>query len=166
MARLTEALGQSLRALPGVQAVGETSTLPLSPIGTEFRAFTIENGPTDVGPAEIAPPGLPPPPPPPLPPGGAPAIVPRFFQAVHAKVGPGFFNSMGIPLVAGRDFTTADRAGTLPVTIVNRAFAEQVLSRHRSHRATHSPVARDSLDNRGRYRRQHPAIRPRRRLSL
>ena len=125
VARLTEALGQSLRALPGVQAVGETSTLPLSPIGTEFRAFTIENGPTDVGPAEIAPPGLPPPPPPPLPPGGAPAIVPRFFQAVHAKVGPGFFNAMGIPLVAGRAFTTADRAGTLPVTIVNRAFADR-----------------------------------------
>ena len=44
---------------------------------------------------------------------------------MHAKVGPGFFNSMGIPLVAGRDFTTADRAGTLPVTIVNRAFADR-----------------------------------------
>ena len=125
VARLTSTLGDALRAVPGVRAVGETSNLPLGPIGMEFRAFAIENGPPDVGPPEIAPPGLPPPPPPPLPPGGAPVGMPRFFQAVHIKVGPGFFDAMGIPLVAGRDFATTDRQGTLPVTIVNRAFAER-----------------------------------------
>jgi putative ABC transport system permease protein len=124
-ARLTDALGQGLRALPAVRAVGETSNLPLGPIGMEFRAFAVENGPADVGPAELAPPGLPPPPPPPLPPGGAAVSVLRFFQAVHVKVGPGFFDAMGIPLVAGRDFTTRDRESTLPVTIVNRAFADR-----------------------------------------
>lgn len=125
VARVIGTLGEALRALPGVRAVGETSNLPLGPLGMEFRAFTVENGPRDVGPAEVAPPGLPPPPPPPLPPGGVPAAMPRFFQAVHAKVGPGFFDAMGIPLVAGRDFTTTDREGTLPVTIVNRAFADR-----------------------------------------
>jgi hypothetical protein len=125
VARLIGALGEALRAAPGVRAVGETSNLPLGPIGMEFRAFTIENGPRDVGPPEIAPPGLPPPPPPPLPPGGTPVSMPRFFQAVHVKVGPGFFATMGIPLAAGREFTTADREGTLPVTIVNRAFADR-----------------------------------------
>jgi hypothetical protein len=49
----------------------------------------------------------------------------RFFQAVHVKVGPGFFEAMGIPFVAGRDFTTGDRQGTQPVTIVNRTFADR-----------------------------------------
>jgi putative ABC transport system permease protein len=125
VARLIGALGEALRAVPGVRAVGETSNLPLGPIGMEFRAFTVENGPRDVGPPEVAPPGLPPPPPPPLPPGGAPTSMARFFQAVHVKVGPGFFDAMGIPLVVGRDFTTTDREGALPVTIVNRAFAER-----------------------------------------
>ena len=125
VARLIGGLGEALRAVPGVRAVGETSNLPLGPLGMEFRAFTVENGPRDVGPPEVAPPGLPPPPPPPLPPGGAPVDLPRFFQAVHVKVGPGFFGAMGIPLVGGRDFTTTDREATLPVTIVNRAFAER-----------------------------------------
>ena len=125
VARLTDALGQGLRALPGVQSVGETSNLPLGSVGMEFRAFAVENGPTEVGPAEVAPPGLPPPPPPPLPPGGAPVTPLRFFQAVHVKVGSGFFDAMQIPLVAGRDFTTGDRQGAPPVAIVNRAFANR-----------------------------------------
>ena len=126
VARLADALGQRLRALPGVQAVGHTSNLPLSPTGLEIRAFAIENGPTDVGAPEIAPPGLPPPPPPPLPSGGAPpATAFRFFQAVHVKVGPGLFAAMGVPILAGRDVTSADREGSQPVVVINRAFADR-----------------------------------------
>jgi putative ABC transport system permease protein len=37
-------------------------------------------------------------------------------------VGPGFFATMGIPLVAGRDFTEADGPGTPLVAVVNETF--------------------------------------------
>jgi putative ABC transport system permease protein len=39
-------------------------------------------------------------------------------------VSDGFFRTMDIPLVQGRDFNTGDRAETLPVAIVNRRFAD------------------------------------------
>jgi predicted permease len=38
-------------------------------------------------------------------------------------VGPGFFSTMGIPLLAGRDFTDADRLGAPKVAVVNEEFA-------------------------------------------
>ena len=37
-------------------------------------------------------------------------------------VSPGYFSTMGIPLLRGREFTPADRAGAPPVAIVNDAF--------------------------------------------
>jgi len=40
-----------------------------------------------------------------------------------ARVSPGYFATMKIPLRSGRDFTDADRAESLPVVIVNEAFA-------------------------------------------
>lgn len=40
-------------------------------------------------------------------------------------VGPGFFKTLGIELLRGRDFTTADRAGTQTVAIVNQAMVER-----------------------------------------
>jgi putative ABC transport system permease protein len=54
-------------------------------------------------------------------------VVP-YYQAVHAKVGPGFFGAMGVPLLAGREFTAGDREGTPLVTMVNRAFADRYLA--------------------------------------
>ncbi|HTP33066.1 MAG TPA: ABC transporter permease [Candidatus Acidoferrales bacterium] len=38
-------------------------------------------------------------------------------------VGPGYFRTMGIPLLAGREFTTRDRAGAPLVAVVNDTFA-------------------------------------------
>ena len=40
-------------------------------------------------------------------------------------VTPGYFATLELPLLAGRDFTTADRPDSQPVTIVNRTFAEK-----------------------------------------
>ncbi|MGH8195850.1 MAG: ABC transporter permease [Woeseiaceae bacterium] len=41
------------------------------------------------------------------------------------KVSPGFFRTLGIPLLAGRDFTRADGINAPPVAIVNERFAEK-----------------------------------------
>jgi predicted permease len=40
-------------------------------------------------------------------------------------VGPGYFRTLGIPLLAGREFVLADRAGAPKVAIVNEAFARK-----------------------------------------
>ncbi len=40
-------------------------------------------------------------------------------------VGPEYFKTLGIPLIAGREFLPSDREGTRQVAIVNEAFAEK-----------------------------------------
>ncbi len=39
-------------------------------------------------------------------------------------VAPRYFSVVGVPLLAGRDFTAADRQGASPVTVINAALAE------------------------------------------
>ncbi|HET6630159.1 MAG TPA: ABC transporter permease [Woeseiaceae bacterium] len=46
-------------------------------------------------------------------------------QARYNAVGPGFFRTLQIPLLSGRDFTDADTAGRPRVAIVNETFAEK-----------------------------------------
>jgi predicted permease len=48
------------------------------------------------------------------------------IQTDFASVTPGYFQTMEIPLAAGRDFSPADRPGATPVAIVNQAIAERV----------------------------------------
>jgi len=47
----------------------------------------------------------------------------------HARlriVGPGFFSVVGVPMLAGRDFTDEDRSGNEPVVIVSQSIAERL----------------------------------------
>ena len=43
-------------------------------------------------------------------------------------VGAGFFRTLGTPLLAGREFTTADREGAQKVVVVNQAFVKHFLA--------------------------------------
>jgi predicted permease len=43
----------------------------------------------------------------------------------YNEVGPGYFRTLGIPLIAGREFTRADALGAAKVAIVNESFARK-----------------------------------------
>lgn len=43
----------------------------------------------------------------------------------HPRVTPGYFSGMGVPLIAGREFTDGDREGTQKVAVVNESFARR-----------------------------------------
>ena len=46
-------------------------------------------------------------------------------HAFFNRISPGYFGTLGIPLMAGREFTAADAAGAPKVAIVNEAFAKK-----------------------------------------
>jgi predicted permease len=49
--------------------------------------------------------------------------VPERDNAVLVGAGPGFFSTLQIQVIAGREFTEHDRSGAAPVAIVNEAYA-------------------------------------------
>lgn len=87
-----------LRQLPGVQAVGLTNLLPIGG-GNDNTVFVPEGY---------------------VPPKGSDMIV-----AWPPQVLGDYFRASGIPILRGREFTEADRAGTPLVVIVNRTLAER-----------------------------------------
>jgi putative ABC transport system permease protein len=91
-------LVERVKAIPGVEAAGATGTLPL---GGNFwgRSLTVEGFPV-------------------LSVGQAPMIQ-------HTVVTPGYFQTMGIPLLYGRDFTDADAIGSPLVTIIDERLAHK-----------------------------------------
>ncbi len=96
VSRFAQRLGQTLGALPGVEAVGVSSSLPLS--GTwAADDFTIAGRP--------------------------PLQTSETPSAQYRVVSPGYFRAMAIPLVAGRAFGEDDRLETRPVAIVNQTMA-------------------------------------------
>ena len=63
------------------------------------------------------------------------ALRTLFKTLVTNEVGPGYLRTLGIPLIAGREFTRADAAGTPKVAIVNEAFAKKPRTPSHSGRA-------------------------------
>jgi putative ABC transport system permease protein len=49
-------------------------------------------------------------------------------RAGYTWVEPGYFRTVGIPLIRGRDFAGADDLTTAPVVIINQAFARRLFS--------------------------------------
>jgi len=86
-----------VRSLPGVQAAGLSTITPLSGRATN-DPFSIEGRPLDMSRPTIA---------------GWQLVTPDFFR------------TMGIPLVAGRDFTERDTAGAPGAAIVNETMARR-----------------------------------------
>jgi putative ABC transport system permease protein len=94
---LNDRLLERMRAIPGVQGAAAGTPLPLQ--GHEMRAaFDVEGRPT------------------------AAADRPR---ADFAIVTPGYFRTIGIALVKGRDFTDRDDGAAPLVLVVNQAFARK-----------------------------------------
>ncbi|HUF27415.1 MAG TPA: ABC transporter permease [Gemmatimonadaceae bacterium] len=91
-----------LAVLPGVERVGTTSSLPLSyPIGFERPRVQIE---------------------------GQPAAPGNELPTAHvAAVSPEYLATLDIPVLRGRGLTADDGAGSVPVVVVNRAFARRFL---------------------------------------
>jgi putative ABC transport system permease protein len=91
-------LRERLAALPGVENASATSALPLGGGGfILFRAFLPEGRPEPPDGVEV--------------------------RGNWDVVQPGYFQTMGLPLIAGRGFTEADNESAIPVIIVNREFA-------------------------------------------
>jgi len=87
-----------VRSLPGVEAASATATLPLA--GNNWgRSLTVEGYPV-------------------LSVGQAPSIQ-------HTVVTPGYFRTMGITLLAGRDFNDGDTKDSQNVTIIDERLARQ-----------------------------------------
>lgn len=89
---------EATAAVPGVSVAGATNVLPIGDPGAGW-SFSVEHRvPEDPGAVEVARGRL---------------TTPRYFEAI------------GIPLLAGRDFEWSDRDGSLPVVIVSETLARR-----------------------------------------
>ena len=89
-------LAERLRQAPGVAAVSYSNFIPLEFGEGPEAAITVD--------------------------GYAPARN-ESTRAPNSSVSPGYFDTLGIPLLDGRDFREQDQPGTTPVMIVNQTFA-------------------------------------------
>jgi putative ABC transport system permease protein len=85
-----------IRALPGVQSVAVAGNLPFTYNG-DSMGIAVE--------------GIPDPPP-----GQWPDVI-------YRAIGPGYFSTMGIPMIRGRDFTDQDKADSKNVVVISEKTA-------------------------------------------
>ena len=95
-AQLFDRLETELAAIPGVTAAASSMVPVLASMAPNFNASVAGND----GPV-------------------------RFLTHFNS-VSPGFFKTLGIPLLAGREFTAADRTGATSVAIVNERVAARL----------------------------------------
>lgn len=93
-------LAERVRALPGVEAAGFTSALPMDPVSANFD-LPVRSGEMEAVSFAEAP------------------------QADFRIVGPGLMEALGFRLVSGRTLDERDRADAPPVALVNRTLADQ-----------------------------------------
>jgi putative ABC transport system permease protein len=86
-----------IRALPGVQSAAAAGNLPLTYNG-DSMSIAVE--------------GIPDPPP------------AQWSDVIYRAIGPGYFTTMGIPMVRGRDFTDQDRADSKKVVVISEKTAQ------------------------------------------
>jgi putative ABC transport system permease protein len=89
----------SIRALPGVASVAAVTVLPMSTIGSDFYRPYWLDGPRPAG-----------------------NVIP---QANVRMASPGYFATLGLPLVSGREFSAQDRVDAPRVIIVNESLARR-----------------------------------------
>ena len=89
---------QKLRSMPGIESAGIIETLPMGG-ATESTGIRI--------------------------PGHIPADKNETPYANYTIASPGYFSTVGTPLLRGRDFLDSDTADSLPVTIINSAMAKK-----------------------------------------
>jgi len=94
-----EALLARVRALPGVRAAALGTMLPGAGWDSDDVFSVVEHPPVPAG-HELP-------------------------DALNRDVDPGFFSALHIPLLSGRFFTSQDRAGQLPVILINKELARQ-----------------------------------------
>jgi len=93
-------LAARLQALPGVEAVGGTSLIPLSGMRASVD-FVVD---------------------------GQAVRRDQMPEAEYRIVSPGYFETLGIRLLNGREFTERDRAGSIEVAIVNKTMADRLFA--------------------------------------
>jgi len=96
--RMEEAISQSIAAIPGVSSVALANSVPMDGGQWSDPVFAQDRSYSD---------------------GSLPPL--RRFKFVS----PGFLHALGIPLIAGRDFTWSDTYQKLPVAMVSENFARE-----------------------------------------
>ena len=90
---------QRIESLPSVTSAAAVSTLPMSDVGVDFtRPYWRQGEPEPTGDGE---------------------------KVAVRMATPGYFTTMGIPLLQGRSFTNQDRRDTVAVIMVNKSMADR-----------------------------------------